>query len=155
MRYIVVLFSVIMFGCSKNDNSLPDPGAPVAVSGSETHTVFNFSGNMLVDKYDSNGTAITNYTLTNSYSNLTGTEPNYQLSTDINASALKGETTNSISVNIPNDYMSSIGSGTGIFVGGIITGFYNGDSLYYRVLYKDFDNNNIFLDYQGQLTDSH
>jgi len=110
---------------------------------------------MLVDKYDSNGTAITNYTLTNSYSNLTGTEPNYQLSTDINASALKGETTNSISVNIPNDYMSSIGSGTGIFVGGIITGFYNGDSLYYRVLYKDFDNNNIFLDYQGQLTDSH
>ena len=157
MRNFIILFSivVVLIGCSKNDNSLPDPGSSVTTSGNSVHTVFNFLGNLIVDKYDSNGAAISNYTLTNSYSNLTGTEPDYQLSTNINASALKGETTNTISVTIPNTYISNFGAGTGIFVGGIINGSYTGDSLHYRVLYKDFDNNNIFLDYHGQLTDSH
>lgn len=160
MKNTIVLFLMIFFfiGCSKEDNSVPS--APSGTGQTPTtpaeHTTFIYLGTMNVDKYDSSGNAISNYPLLNVNSKLVGTKPDYVLSTNFDASNLKGEPNSSISINIPTDYFNAFTSGTGIFTGGVLNGYNTRDSLYYRVFFIDVANNNrIFLDYSGKLTSSY
>lgn len=160
MKKIVLLplglILLIGFSCSKEDKSIPvsdasdNTGTPPAA-----HTTFVFSGTMLVDKNDSLWAPVTNYTATNVKSTIVGTTPNYTLSSDFDATALKGITNNVIPVSITNNYFSTYVVGTGIFNQGVLNGFYSNDSLYYRVLYKGVDKSNVFMDFKGKLTSSH
>lgn len=150
------LILLIGFSCSKEDKSIPvsdasdNTGTPPAA-----HTTFVFTGTMLVDKSDSLWTPVTNYTATNVISTIFGTGPNYTLSTGFDATALKGVTNNVIPVTITNNYFSTYVVGTGIFNQGVLNGYYNNDSLYYRVLYKGVAKSNVFMDFKGKLTSSH
>lgn len=159
MRNTIALLIItsIFFSCSKEDNSVPS--APSGTGQNPTpivHTTFIYLGTMNVDKYDSSWNAIINYPLLNVNSKIVGTRPNYMLSSNFDASNLKGETNSSIAVNILTDYFNAFTSGTGIFTGGVLNGYNTRDSLYYRVLYIDVANNNkIFLDYSGKLTSSY
>lgn len=154
-KYFFYLLVVLAFmSCSKNDNSLPDPVVPTPVSNPNP-TTFVFMGNVEVEKFDSNSTPLANYIIPNKQSILSGTTPDFVLSNNINASALKGEQSNSINVYIPSTIFYSFASGTGVFQGGVFNGYYSGDSLKYQMLYTDFDKNNIHLYFKGQLTNSY
>jgi hypothetical protein len=154
--FITALFVILFLtSCTKNDDSIPESVATGKATPQPTPTTFVFTGKMLVDKYDSNNTAITNYPLLNVVSVLIGGMPNYQLSTNINGSALKGEISNVIDVSITNAAFTSFAPGTGIFSSGVYNGQYTTDSLYYTVFYKDVYKNNIYLNYSGQLTNSY
>tara|TARA_R110001592_G_scaffold119491_5_gene322652 strand:- start:3919 stop:4398 length:480 start_codon:yes stop_codon:yes gene_type:complete len=150
-----LLSILILLGCTKTDNSLPESVATTTSTPVSNPTNFVFTGTMMVDKYDSNNTAITNYPLLNVVSSLHGVKPSFQLNTNVNGEALKGEISNSIDVSITNITFSSFASGTGIFSSGVYNGSYTSDSLYYTVLYKDAYKNNIYLNYSGQLTSSY
>lgn len=153
-----ILITLFFFSCSKKDNSVPSAPSETTQNPTPTvHTTFIYLGTMNVDKYDSSWNAISNYPLININSKIVGTRPNYVLSSNFDASNLKGETNSSIAVTIQTDYFSEFTSGgTGIFTGGVMSGYNTRDSLYYRVLYIDVANNNkIFLDYSGKLTSSY
>lgn len=154
----LLLIALFFFACSKEDNSVssaPSGTAQTPTTPTE-HTTFIYLGTMSVEKYDSSWNVISNYPLLNVNSKIVGTRPNYVLSSNFDASNLKGEPNSSIAVNIPTDYFSEFTSGTGIFAGGVMAGYNTRDSLYYRVLYIDISNNNkIFLDYSGKLTSSY
>ncbi|OFY88154.1 MAG: hypothetical protein A3K10_16555 [Bacteroidetes bacterium RIFCSPLOWO2_12_FULL_31_6] len=154
---VLLLLTFFFFSCSKEDNSVPSAPSGTGQTPTPTvHTTFIYLGTMNVEKYDSSGNAISTYPLININSKIVGTRPNYVLSTNFDASNLKGETNSSISVNIPTDYFNAFTSGTGIFTGGVLNGYNTRDSLYYRVFYIDVaNNNNIFLDYSGKLTSSY
>ena len=155
---LVLLGLVLLLGysCSKEDKSIPVSSASDnTVTTPGPHTTFIFTGTMLVDKSDSLWVPVTNYTATNVFSTVCGTSPNYTLSTSFNATALKGETNNLVTVTINNNYFSTFVTGTGIFNQGVLNGFYSNDSLYYRVLYKGVNKSNVFLDFKGKLTSSY
>jgi hypothetical protein len=145
-----------LFACSKEDNSLPESVAQDVTFPQSTPTTFEFTGTMLVDKYDSNGAAVSYYPMANIISKLEGTKPAFKLSANnINGEALKGVVINSININVPNISFYSLTAGEGLFVGGVYDGVYSGDSLKYKVLYKDVGKNDIYLQYKGKLTNSY
>lgn len=159
MRSNIFIYSIIiltfLFGCSKNDESKPNPVLSTAPLGVNDDTNFIFIGQMSVNKFDSTGIALLNYQLTNIVSKLVGTKPNYTLIANINGASLKGETTNVIDVDISNNFFNNLSEGTGIFISGVYDGKYANDSLYYSVAYKDSEKNNLLLSYRGKLTDSY
>ncbi|TXB65981.1 hypothetical protein FRY74_05265 [Vicingus serpentipes] len=153
--YILFILTIFL-GCSKTDESLPDPVLPTVSSGVTDDTNFIFTGEMYVNKYDAAGTSLSNYQLTNIVSKLIGTNPDYSLVAIINGASLKGETTNIIEVNIPNKFFNNLSvAGTGIFISGVYDGKYANDSLYYTVAYTDIENNNLLLSYRGKLSSSY
>lgn len=158
MKNVLFILSMAFFFTSCYKEKKLEPSAPGAINtgGDPVHTTFFYSGNMDVTKYDSSFNLITTYTQVTVPSKIVGTRPNYLLSTTFNATNLKGETVHSIAVEIPsNNFSITSTTGTGIFTDGVLAGYNNKDSLYYRVLYTDPANNNkIFLDFSGSLTSS-
>lgn len=154
--YFPILFSlIILFSCSKEEDSASSINIPVGSGGASAHTTFVFTGSMQVDKNDSNWVHISNYAVPNTTSKMIKETSNYTLSTNFDATVLKGEVIHSIPVEIPTHYFSAYSGGVGIFEIGVIDGYFDNDSLYYHVLYQDADSNNIYLDFTGLLTDSY
>jgi hypothetical protein len=152
----ICIIGLLLFACSKEDDSLPESVASNSTVPQSTPTTFEFTGTMLVDKYDSNGAAVSYYPMANIISKLEGTKPAFKLSANnINGEALKGVVINSININVPGMSFYNIGSGEGLFIGGVYDGIYSGDSLKYKVLYKDVGKNDIYLQYKGKLTNSY
>ena len=156
MKKIIILLGVCLLAisCSKNDNSLPDPVIESSVGVAADPTYFVFTGNIEVDKYDSNSTPVASYILPNKISTLNGIKPSFVLTNNINGDALKGEVSNSINISITNTSFYTLASGTGVFQNGV-SGVYSGDSLKYQILYQDYYKNNIYLNFKGKLTNSY
>ena len=154
-KYLSICSIVLsLFACSKEDNSLPESVVTTNVS-QPTPTMFIFTGDVEVDKYDSNSVQIANYTLPGKVSTLNGSNPDYTITNNINGTSLKCEVINTIEVYIPVGAFFSFSSGTGVFINGVYNGFYSTDSLSYQVMYTDYDKNNIYLNFRGELTDSY
>ncbi|MGE0562834.1 MAG: hypothetical protein AB7O47_13540 [Flavobacteriales bacterium] len=149
------LILLISFSCSKEDKSISETVTDSSSSGSSPHTTFNYSGSFAINKYDSNWVFINNYYAPTELSILVKNTSNYTLSTNFDASLLKGLTNNVIQVAIPSNYFSTNIPGTGIFNNGIINGYNVKDSLYYKVLYKGVNKSNVYLDFKGKLTSSY
>ncbi|MCB9361552.1 MAG: hypothetical protein H6587_09520 [Flavobacteriales bacterium] len=156
-KYLMIcVIGLSLFACSKEDNSLPESEVAENPIPQSDPTTFEFTGTMLIDKYDSNGTAVSNYPLGNVMSKLEGTKPTFKLSANnINGEALKGVVINSINISVPSTSFYSLSAGQGLFVGGVYDGVYTTDSLKYKVIYKDAAKNDIYIEYKGRLTNSY
>ncbi|MCB9334695.1 MAG: hypothetical protein H6586_00980 [Flavobacteriales bacterium] len=153
--FIIALLFIFLFACKKEEESVGYI-APEISNGSTAHTTFEFSGVMNVDKYDSLWNPITNYNVNLVESKMLKQVDNYSLSTNFNGASLKGETLNSILVEVINNNFSTYNAGTGIFELGVLNGYFtSNDSLYYRVLFETIDNNKIYLKYEGNLINSY
>jgi len=151
----ITAFALIFASCSKEEQSESTIAIPTGTGGGTSEpTTFVFTGSMAVDKNDSNWVDISNYIIPGTESRVFKATSNYIVSTNFDATSLKGEVIHSIPVDIPNNYFSGFADGVGIFTIGIIDGYYGNDSLYYHVLYQDADSNNIYLDFTGKLTNS-
>lgn len=151
----ILSMALLITSCYKEKKLEPTPPIPLN-SGNPIadRTNFIFSGNMFIEKFDSLGNLITNYTVYSVASKMVGTKPNYLLSTNFDGSALKGEVKNEINVEVPGNSFFNLSAGSGIFVNGVINGVFNSDSLKYRVYIVGTNNNNIYLNYKGKLTSS-
>lgn len=157
MKNVLFILSMAFFFTSCYKEKKLEPSAPIPLNTGTTpaaHTNFIFSGSMFVEKFDSLGNPITNYTEYSVASKMIGTKPNYLLSTSFDGSALKGEVKSEINVEVPGDSFFNLSAGSGVFVNGVINGFFNSDSLKYRVYIVGTNNNNIYLNYKGKLTSS-
>lgn len=157
MKNVFFILSMAFFFTSCHKEKKLIPSAPVASNAAGSvapHTNFIFSGSMYVEKYDSTGNPVTNYTVYLVASKMVGTTPNYTLSTTFDGSNLKGEVKNEIAVEIPSHEFFNLTSGSGIFINGVINGFFSNDSLKYRAYVQGANNNNVYVNYSGQLTNS-
>lgn len=154
-KYIILALTLILlFACKKEEQGTPTDVFPDLTPAPTNHTTFVFSGVMNVDKYDSSWVPITNYNVNFVESRMIKNPSNFQLTTQFNGASVKGETINSVNFDVSNNTFSTFNSGTGIFIYGVLEGFYNKDSLYYKVIYKTPDSNNVYLRYQGRFTNS-
>lgn len=158
MKNVLFILSMAFFftSCYKEKKIDPSDSVSSNHTGSVApHTNFIFSGYMYVEKYDSIGNPVTNYMVYSVASKMVGTKPNYVLSTTFDGSALKGEVKNEIAVEVPVNNFFNLNSGTGIFINGVINGFFSNDSLKYRAFIEGANNNNVYVNYWGQLTSSY
>lgn len=158
MKNVLFILSMAFFFTSCYKEKKLEPSAPILSNptGSvDSHTNFIFSGYMYIEKYDSIGNPVTNYMVYSVASKMVGTKPNYVLSTTFDGSALKGEVKNEIAVEVPGNNFFNLNAGTGIFVNGVIDGFFSSDSLKYRVYIESANNSSVYVNYRGQLTSSY
>lgn len=153
--FLILSVALVLTSCYKEKKLEPTPPIPLNTGNPPAaHTNFIFSGNMFVEKYDSLGNPVTNYTVYTVASKMIGNNPNYVLSTNFDGSALKGEVKSEINVEVPTTTFYNLNAGTGVFINGVINGVFTSDSLKYRVYLVGANNNNVYLNYRGKLTSS-